>query len=95
MLHEEINKYNNLYSQLVDAFVDLHNQNLIFVRTTGRLPGYMCRKHLRDVELLAKQLKKQSQLVCKENLANIKLEQKLKKEEIKNGKHRRTTKRTI
>jgi hypothetical protein len=95
MLNEEINKYNNLYSQLVSAFAELHNQNLIFVRTTGRTPGYICRKHLRDVELLSKQLKKQSQLVCKENLANIKLERKLKKEEKKNVKHSRTTKKSI
>jgi len=95
MLNEEINKYKDLYSQLISAFAELHNQNLIFVRTTGRTPGYICRKHLRDVELLAKQLKKQSQLVCKENLANIKLERKLKKEEKKNVKHSRTTKKSI
>ena len=48
MLNEEINKYNNLYSQLISAFAELHNQNLIFVRTQGREPGFRCREH-RDV----------------------------------------------
>jgi hypothetical protein len=95
MLNDEINKYKDLYSQLVSAFAELHNQNLIFVRTQGQLPGYLCRKELRDVVELAKQLKRQSLLVAKENLANIRLEKQLKKEEKKNGKHRRTTKKTI
>ena len=95
MLNEEINKYNNLYSQLISAFAELHNQNLIFVRTQGREPGFRCREQLRIVEEAAKQLKRQSQLVCKENLANIRLEKKLKKEEKKNVKHSRTTKKSI
>ena len=95
MLNEEINKYNNLYAQLINAFAELHNQNLVFVKTQGREPGFGCRKHLRNVEFLAKQLKRQSQLVCKENMANVRLEKKLKKEEIKNVKHRRTTKKSI
>jgi hypothetical protein len=95
MLKDEINKYNEYYAQLVSAFAELHNQNLIFVRTTGRTPGYLCRRELRNVEELATKLKKQSQLVCKEQLANIKLEIKLKKEEKRNAKYRRTTKRTL
>ena len=95
MLNDEINKYKDLYSQLVSAFAELHNHNLVFVRTQGQLPGYLCRKELRTVEQLAKQLKKQCYLVGKENLANVRLEKKLKREEKKNGKHRRTTKRTV
>ena len=78
MLSDEINKYKELYSQLVSAFAELHNQNLIFVRTTGRTPGYLCRRELRNVEMLAKQLKQQSKLVCKEHLVNIRLAKKEK-----------------
>ena len=78
MLNDEIKKYKELYSQLVSAFAELHNQNLIFVRTTGRTPGYLCRRELRNVILLATQLKRQSKLVCRENLDNIRLEKKEK-----------------
>ena len=95
MLNEEINKYKDLYSQLVSAFAELHNHNLVFVKTQGREPGFRCREQLRIVENAAKQLKRQSQLVCKENLANVRLEKKLKKEEKKNVKHSRTTKKSI
>ena len=66
MLSDNIKQYRELYSQLVSAFAELHNQNLIFVQTTGRSPGYLCRRELRNVETLAKQLKQQSKLVCKE-----------------------------
>lgn len=78
MLSDNIKQYRELYSQLVSAFAELHNQNLIFVQTTGRSPGYLCRRELRNVETLAKQLKQQSKLVCKEQLANIRLIKKEK-----------------
>ena len=81
MSNEQINKYKELYSQLVSAFAGLHNETLLFVKTKGREPGFATRKHLRAVENLAKELKKQGQLVCKENLENLRAEKKLKKEE--------------
>lgn len=64
---------------MVTEFVELYNDNLNFFKTLGREPGYAARKHLRNIEDLAKQLKKQSQLVNKENLANLRAEAKLKK----------------
>jgi hypothetical protein len=79
----------------VTAFAGLHNTNLVFVKTKGRDTGFATRKHLRDVERLAKELKKQGQKVFKENLANIRLEKQLKREQKKNVKHNRTTKNTI
>ena len=94
MLNEKINKYKELYSQLVSEFVGLHNINLVFVKTKGRDTGYITRQHLREIERLAKELKKQGQLVFKENIANVRLEKQLKREQKKvnkNGKHNRTT----
>ena len=95
MLNDAIIKYKELYSQLITAFAGLHNANLLFVKTRGREPGFLSRKHLRDVENLAKDLKRQSQLVCKENLANVRLAEKLKKEEIRNGKRNKKSKRSL
>lgn len=94
MSNDEINKYKDLYAQLVNEFAGLHNENLVFIRTRGRIPGYGSRKHLRTIEDLAKQLKKQGQLVCKEHLANLKLEKKLEKEEKRKNKNVRSNKST-
>ena len=95
MSNDEINKYKDLYSQLVSAFTELHNHNLVFVKTKGRDSGFLSRRYLRNIETIAKELKRQGQLVCRENLANVRLEKKLKKEEKKNAKQRRTTKKSI
>jgi hypothetical protein len=94
MLNDEINKYKDLYAQLVNEFAGLHNENLVFIKTRGRIPGYGSRKHLRAIEDLAKQLKKQGQLVCKEHLANLKLAKKLEKEEKRKNKNVRSNKST-
>ena len=81
--NKELEKYKELYSQLTTEFVELYNDNLGFFKTLGREPGYAARKHLRNIEEIAKQLKKQSQLVNKENLANVRAEAKLKKLEAR------------
>jgi hypothetical protein len=88
MLNEEINKYKELYSQLIGEFAELHNHTLVFVKTRGRDVGFAGRKNLRAIEGLAKSLKKQSQLVYKESLANLRAEKKLKREEKKIPKKR-------
>jgi hypothetical protein len=77
--NKELDKYKDLCSQLATEFVEFYNDNLGFFKTLGREPGYAARKHLRNIEDLAKQLKKQSQLVNKENLANLRIEAKLNK----------------
>ena len=89
MLNEEINKYRELYTQLVTEFAALHNQNASFLRSKGRTPGFACSKHLREIERLCKEVKKQSVLVRKENVANIRLERALKREEKKNNKKKK------
>lgn len=81
MSNDQINKYKELYSQLVSAFAGLHNETLVFVRTRGREPGLATRKHLRAVEGFAKELKRQGLLVYKEHVANLKAEKKLQREE--------------
>jgi hypothetical protein len=89
MLNDEINKYKELYSQLVSEFAEFHNHSLVFVKSKARDVGFAGRKNLRAIESLAKSLKKQSQLVYKENLANLRAEKKLKREEKKIPKKRR------
>lgn len=81
--NKELEKYKELYSQLTTEFVELYNDYLIFIRTLGREPGYATRKHFRNMENLLKEIKKQSQLVNKENLANVRAEAKLKKLEAR------------
>ena len=88
MLNEEINKYKELYSQLVSEFTELHNHTQVFLKSKARDVGFAGRKNLRTIESLAKSLKKQSQLVYKENLANVRAEKKLKREEKKIPKKR-------
>jgi hypothetical protein len=80
MLNEEINKYKELYSQLVSEFAKFHNHSLVFVKSRARDVGFAGRRNLRTIESIIRSLKKQSQLVYKENLANIRAEKKLKKE---------------
>jgi hypothetical protein len=77
--NKELEKYKELYSQLTTEFVELYNENLVFVKLMGRDIGFSCRKRFRNMENLLKQIKKQSQLVNKENLANVRAEAKLKK----------------
>lgn len=89
MSNEEINKYKELYSQLVSAYAELHNDTMVFVKTRGRDVGYATRQHLRIVERLAKELKRQGLLAHKEHVANLKEEKKLKREE--KVKRKRTT----
>jgi len=94
MLNDELNKYKDLYAQLVHEFAGLHNEHLVFIRTRGRIPGYGSRKHLRSIERLAKQMKKQGQLVCREHLVNLKLEKQKAKEEKRKNKNVRSNKST-
>jgi hypothetical protein len=77
--NEEINKYNDLYSQLISEFADLHNAHLSFIKYVGRDTGFETRKHLRSIANIADDLKRQGQKVCKESMAN-------KRAELKNAK---------
>lgn len=81
MSNEQINKYKEVYSNLVSAFAKLHNAHLSFVINKGRDTGFAVRKELRTVEQSAKDLKKLCQLVSKESIQNRRLEKKRQREE--------------
>jgi hypothetical protein len=70
MSNEEINKYMELYSQLVTEFAGLHNTHIPFVKHTGRETGFATRKHLRAIADIADEMKRQGQKVYKESIAN-------------------------
>lgn len=86
MSNEEINKYKELYSQLVSELTGLHNTNLLFLKYIGRDTGLATRKHLRAIADIATAMKKQGQLVCKESMANKRANQKKQKEERRAAK---------
>ena len=76
MSNEEINKYKELYSQLISELVGLHNTHASFVRNVGRDTGNACRRHLRAISNIATELKRQGQKVGKESTANRRAEKK-------------------
>jgi hypothetical protein len=76
MSNEEINKYKELYSQLISELVGLHNTHASFVRNVGRDTGNACRRHLRAISNIATELKKQGQKVGKESTENRRVEKK-------------------
>ena len=65
MLNDKINKYKELYSEMISAFAKLHNTHMPFVINKGRETGFAVRKELRAIEGCARELKKLSQQVCK------------------------------
>jgi hypothetical protein len=89
MLTEEINKYKELYSQLITEFAGLHNTHASFVKYTGRETGFATRKHLSEIIVLANEMRKLGRSVYKEALENKRLEKIRLKEEKKNKKKRR------
>ena len=70
MSNEEINKYKDLYSQLVAELVGLHNTHLRFIKYVGRDTGWDTRRHLRAIADIADEMKRQGQKVCKESMEN-------------------------
>lgn len=89
MLNEEINKYKELYSQLVSEFAGLHNTHMSFVKHVGRETGFATRKHLSSIIVIANEMRKQGRSVYKESIANKRLEKIRLKEEKRNKKKRR------
>jgi ribosomal 50S subunit-associated protein YjgA (DUF615 family) len=63
--------------------VQLHNTHLVFIRSLGRDSGESTRRHIRQIENIAKQMKKQGIKVYRENLINVKAEKKAEKARIK------------
>ena len=92
MLNDKINKYKEIYSDLIAAVAKLHNASMPFVIHKGRETGFAVRKELRAIEGCAKELKKLSQQVCKEEMANKRLEKIQKREEKRNKQNVRRNK---
>ena len=69
MLNEEINKYTEMYSQLITEFAGLHNTHSAFVKHVGRESGFATRKHLHQISVISKNMKKQGQKIRRESIA--------------------------
>jgi hypothetical protein len=94
MLNDKINKYKEVYSDLISAMAKLHNASMPFVINKGRETGFAVRKELRAIEGCARELKKLSQQVCKEAITNKRLEKARIQEEKRNKKNVRRNKST-
>jgi len=80
MSTKEINKYNEMYNELVEAFVKLHNANMGFQNFQGRDKGNAVRRELRTFHQVARALIIQCKRVCAEGEANRKMEMRRKRE---------------
>jgi hypothetical protein len=69
MLNEEINKYAELYSQLITEFAGLHNTHSSFVKHVGRETGFATRKHLHQICVISNKMRKQGQQIYKVSIA--------------------------
>jgi len=69
MLNEEINKYAEMYSQLITEFAGLHNTHSAYVKHLGRESGFATRKHLHQICVIALNMKKQGQKIRRESIA--------------------------
>jgi|694.fasta_scaffold00326_22 hypothetical protein len=74
MSNIELEKYKNLYSQLISEFATLHNSHQLFIRTKGRDPAMVSRRSLRSIAKIANEMKRQGQKVSQEFMANKRLE---------------------
>ena len=83
MSTEELIKYKDMYSQLMSEVVQLHNTHLVFIRSLGRDFGESTRRHIRQIENIAREMKKQGIKVYRENLKNVKAAGKAEKARIK------------
>ena len=81
MLNEELEKYKNLYSQLVSEFANLHNAHLDFIKRVSREPGYLNRKHLREITKISNKLKRQNLVICEISLQQKRLKRARLEEE--------------
>lgn len=86
MSNNEINKYIELYSQLVTELAGLHNTHIPYVKHKGRETGFATRKHLREIVLIAAEMLRQGRKVNKEEITNKRLAKIQKREEKKTKK---------
>lgn len=77
----DMTRYVELYSHLISEFAKLHNTTAVFLKHKGRDTGLDTRKHLREIEHTARELKRQGQLVSREHLENVRATVKANKKE--------------
>ena len=83
MLNEEINKYAEMYSQLITEFAGLHNTHSSFLKHVGRETGFATRKHLHQICVIANDMRRQGQKIYKENIAAKRAAVKAEKARVK------------
>lgn len=83
MSNKELEKYKQLYSDLISAFIELHNKHLHIMKwDDSRNAGIQIRGVIKEIQLLTVELKKQTKLVYLEGLKNKK-EDKIQQRELR------------
>ena len=88
MLNEELEKYKDMYAELVKNFVGLHNTHGAFLHWVGRDTGYATRKHLTAMSKLCDDMRRQGLKAYRKHLEIQQLEKKKLKEEKRNSKNK-------
>lgn len=86
MSNEKMEKYKALYSKYIEHAVNLHNYHLVFIKHVGYDTGLAVRKNLRNMMTLEREMNKtckEAYFENKENLKNMKKEEKLEKARLK------------
>lgn len=86
MSNEELEKYKEIHSRLVEQFVLLHNKNQHFIHwSESENIGFQIRSVLREIQKITRELHKQTKLVRIEGINNLK-ELKRQQREVKKQK---------
>jgi hypothetical protein len=72
MSNEQLNKYKELYSQLVSHFVDLHNYHHTFINSPSSKNGVDTRKSIKRMIDIEKKMRQLSATVSREHRKNVK-----------------------
>lgn len=72
MSNEQLNKYKELYSQLVSQFVDLHNYHHAFINSPSSKNGVDTRKSIKSMIDIEKKMRRLSATVSREHRKNVK-----------------------
>jgi hypothetical protein len=89
MSNDELEKYKDMYAELVSHFAELHNTHMSFVKHCGRETGFATRKHLAAMVKIANQMRKQGVAAYRQHKINLKLEHRRLKEEKRNNKKKK------
>ena len=71
MSNEQLNKYKELYSQLLSHFVDLHNYHHTFISNPSTKNGAATRKSINGMIDMEKRMRRLSATVSREHKKNL------------------------